>query len=184
VRLVTGEKGSPQRSILCNREDSTADCWYHAPEGKQDVVAATACLKLRVEPAKAGDSFLGAPAAADPQRQRPRWPRLCAGGWRCVRLHDGYWGAISAIIVLQSNMGATVTASRDRILGTLIGACFGFSFSLFGVSVELHPGRAGGGDCLRPCWDCAAVRGWPAVTITIIMLVQKPGRAGAWRWTA
>lgn len=58
---------------------------------------------------------------------------LC--GWLALRfgLHDGYWGAISAIIVLQSNFGATITASRDRILGTLIGAAFGFAFSLFGV---------------------------------------------------
>src|ERR1700690_181279 len=55
--------------------------------------------------------------------------------WLALRfgLHDGYWGAISAIIVLQSNMGATVTASRDRLIGTLIGGVFGFSFSLFGV---------------------------------------------------
>lgn len=45
-------------------------------------------------------------------------------------LHDGYWGAISAIIVLQSNFGATITASRDRILGTVIGAALGFAFSL------------------------------------------------------
>jgi len=49
-------------------------------------------------------------------------------GWR-----DGYWGSISAIIVLQSNVGATVTASRDRLIGTLLGAALGFSFSLFGV---------------------------------------------------
>ena len=47
-------------------------------------------------------------------------------------LTDGYWGAISAIIVLQSNFGATITASRDRLLGTLLGAVLGFSFSLFG----------------------------------------------------
>lgn len=54
--------------------------------------------------------------------------------WLALRfgLHDGYWGAISAIIVLQSNFGATITASRDRVLGTLIGAAFGFGFSLFG----------------------------------------------------
>ena len=44
-------------------------------------------------------------------------------------LHDGYWGAISAIIVLQSNFGSTISASRDRILGTLIGALLGFSFT-------------------------------------------------------
>src|SRR5579863_2282199 len=55
--------------------------------------------------------------------------------WLAMRfgLHDGYWGAISAIIVLQSNFGATITASRDRVLGTIIGALFGFSFSLFGA---------------------------------------------------
>jgi len=48
-------------------------------------------------------------------------------------LHEGYWGAISAIIVLQSNVGSTVTASRDRILGTVIGAIIGFSCTLFGT---------------------------------------------------
>ncbi len=55
--------------------------------------------------------------------------------WIAMRLglQDGYWGAISAIIVLQSNFGATITASRDRILGTLIGALLGFSFTQFGT---------------------------------------------------
>jgi uncharacterized membrane protein YccC len=48
-------------------------------------------------------------------------------------LHDGYWGAISAIIVLQSNFGATISASRDRILGTMIGALLGFAFAQFGA---------------------------------------------------
>ena len=53
--------------------------------------------------------------------------------WLALRfgLHDGYWSAISSIIVLQSNFGATITASRDRILGTLIGAIVGFAFSFF-----------------------------------------------------
>ncbi len=33
--------------------------------------------------------------------------------WLALRfgLHDGYWGSISAIIVLQSNVGSTVNAS-------------------------------------------------------------------------
>ena len=48
-------------------------------------------------------------------------------------LHDGYWAPISAIIVLQSNVGATVSASVDRILGTLIGAILGFAFTLYGT---------------------------------------------------
>jgi uncharacterized membrane protein YccC len=48
-------------------------------------------------------------------------------------LHEGYWGAISAIIVLQSNFGSTIAASRDRLLGTLIGSAFGFPFSMLGA---------------------------------------------------
>ncbi|MGD0732014.1 MAG: FUSC family protein [Terracidiphilus sp.] len=97
--------------------------------------------------------------------------------WLALRfgLHDGYWGAISAIIVLQSNMGATVNASRDRVLGTLIGAALGFSFSLFGVlpwnyilavlAAVIVCGLLG----LRSSSRLAGV------TITIIMLVQKTG---------
>jgi len=55
--------------------------------------------------------------------------------WIAMRLGltDGYWGAISAIIVLQSNFGATISASRNRIFGTLIGAVLGFAFSLIGA---------------------------------------------------
>ncbi|MGB8259110.1 MAG: FUSC family protein [Terracidiphilus sp.] len=53
--------------------------------------------------------------------------------WLATRfgLTDGYWGAISAIIVLQSNFGATISASRDRLVGTMLGAVLGFGFTLF-----------------------------------------------------
>jgi len=97
--------------------------------------------------------------------------------WLVLRfgLHDGYWGSISAIIVLQSNVGSTVTASRDRILGTIIGAIIGFSFSLFGtlpwnyilavLTAVIVCGLLG----LRSSSRLAGV------TITIIMLVQKTG---------
>jgi uncharacterized membrane protein YccC len=91
-------------------------------------------------------------------------------GWR-----DGYWGPISAIIVLQSDVGSTVNASRDRLLGTLIGAAFGFSFSLLGVlpwnyilavlAAMIVCGLLG----LRNSSRLAGV------TITIVMLVQKTG---------
>jgi len=90
-------------------------------------------------------------------------------------LHDGYWGAISAIIVLQSNFGATITASRDRIIGTLIGAAFGFAFSLFGTlpwnyiaAVLLAVILCG----LLGLRNSSRLAG---VTITIIMLVQNTG---------
>ena len=97
--------------------------------------------------------------------------------WLALRfgLHDGYWGSISAIIVLQSNVGATVTASRDRLLGTLMGAAFGFAFSVFGAPpwnyilaillAIVVCGLLG----LRNSSRLACV------TITIIMLVPKVG---------
>jgi uncharacterized membrane protein YccC len=90
-------------------------------------------------------------------------------------LRDGYWGSISAIIVLQSNVGSTVTASRERLLGTLLGALLGFGFSLFGpvllsyvlalVVAVVACGLMG----LRNSSRLACV------TITIIMLVHKEG---------
>jgi len=97
--------------------------------------------------------------------------------WLAVHfgLHDGYWGSISAIIVLQSNVGSTVNASRDRLLGTVIGALLGFSFSMFGelpwnyilavLVAVIVCGLLG----LRSSSRLAGV------TITIIMLVQKTG---------
>ena len=100
--------------------------------------------------------------------------------WLALRfgLHDGYWGSISAIIVMQSNVGATVTASRDRLLGTFIGALFGFAFSLFGatpwnyiLAVVLAIVVSG----LLGMRDSARLA---CVTITIIMLV--PSSASRW----
>jgi uncharacterized membrane protein YccC len=95
--------------------------------------------------------------------------------WLALRLglHDGYWGAISAIIVLQSNVGATIKASRDRILGTIIGAIFGFSFSLIGqipwnyvAAVFLAVMVCG----LIGFRNSSRLAG---VTVTIVMLVQS-----------
>jgi uncharacterized membrane protein YgaE (UPF0421/DUF939 family) len=97
--------------------------------------------------------------------------------WIALRfgLHDGYWGSISAIIVLQSNVGATVTASRDRLLGTVIGAVLAFGFSLFGpplvsyVLALLAAIVACGLLGLRNSSRLACV------TITIVMLVHREG---------
>jgi uncharacterized membrane protein YccC len=94
-------------------------------------------------------------------------------------LHDGYWGSISAIIVLQSNFGSTISASRDRLLGTVIGAILGFSCTQFGVlpwsyilavlAAVIICGLLG----LRNSSRLAGV------TITIVMLVGE----GSSHWT-
>ncbi|HET9086847.1 MAG TPA: FUSC family protein [Acidobacteriaceae bacterium] len=43
-----------------------------------------------------------------------------------LHLPGGYWAAISAIVVMQSEVGATMIASRDRLAGTAIGAVVGW----------------------------------------------------------
>jgi uncharacterized membrane protein YccC len=100
---------------------------------------------------------------------------LCVWLARLFGLHDGYWGAISAIIVLQSNVGATVTASRDRLLGTLIGAAFGFSFSLFGALPWNYIAAVLAAVIVCGLLGLRSSSRLAGVTITIVMLVQKTG---------
>jgi uncharacterized membrane protein YccC len=97
--------------------------------------------------------------------------------WLATRfgLHDGYWGAISAIIVLQSNFGSTITASRDRLLGTLIGAVFGFGFSLFGTLPWNYILAMLAAVTVCGLLGFRSSSRLAGVTITIIMLVQKAG---------
>jgi uncharacterized membrane protein YgaE (UPF0421/DUF939 family) len=47
-----------------------------------------------------------------------------------LHLPGGYWAAISAIVVMQSEVGATVAASRDRFAGTTMGAVVGWVTAL------------------------------------------------------
>src|SRR5579859_1167865 len=51
-------------------------------------------------------------------------------------LPEGYWAAISALIVMQSNVGATLVASRTRLAGTAVGAAVGGAFvAVFGMNM-------------------------------------------------
>ena len=52
----------------------------------------------------------------------------CVSYWIAVALglQSGYWAAITSIVVTQSEVGATIVASRDRLIGTAIGALVGW----------------------------------------------------------
>jgi uncharacterized membrane protein YccC len=97
--------------------------------------------------------------------------------WLALRfgLHDGYWGSISAIIVLQSDVGSTVSASRDRLLGTLIGAAFGFSFSLFGVLPWNYILAVTAAMIVCGLLGLRNSSRLVGVTITIVILIEKTG---------
>ena len=90
-------------------------------------------------------------------------------------LQDGYWGSISAIIVLQSNVGSTVTASRDRLIGTLIGAAFGAMFSFLGTGIWPYLAAV-----ITSMITCSLLglknsSRLAGVTVTILMLVHRTG---------
>jgi uncharacterized membrane protein YccC len=56
--------------------------------------------------------------------------------YRALRLPHGYWAPISAIIVMQSNLGRSLSESLVRVIGTAIGAVLGALFTrLMGVNV-------------------------------------------------
>jgi uncharacterized membrane protein YccC len=51
---------------------------------------------------------------------------LAYGGATLIGLPEGYWSLITAIVVTQVEFSKTWTASRDRVIATLIGAALGF----------------------------------------------------------
>jgi len=98
---------------------------------------------------------------------------LCWWLARLLKMHDGYWGSITAIIVLQSNFGSTIKASRDRILGTLIGALFGFGFSLFWTLPWNYLTAVFLAMVLCGLLGFRSSSRLAGVTITIVMLIQS-----------
>lgn len=48
-----------------------------------------------------------------------------------LKLPQSYWAAISALVVMGADVGETIKASRDRLLGTAIGAMTGGAFAFF-----------------------------------------------------
>jgi uncharacterized membrane protein YgaE (UPF0421/DUF939 family) len=100
---------------------------------------------------------------------------------RLLGLPEGYWAAISAIIVMFSDLSRTVKASGQRLIGTAIGVSIGGAFAaLFGdrlwafaVAVTITLLVCG----LLGFADAARLAG---VAVAIVMLASHGGRP----WTA
>ncbi len=52
---------------------------------------------------------------------------LAGGCATLMRLPEGYWAVITAIVVMQPELSKTLSAGRDRIAATLVGAVFGMA---------------------------------------------------------
>jgi uncharacterized membrane protein YccC len=97
---------------------------------------------------------------------------VCWGLATLFGMHEGYWGAMTAIIVLQSNFGSTISASRDRLLGTLIGAMFGFGFSFVDALPWSYLLAVACAITVCGLLDLGSSGRLAGVTITLIMLVH------------
>lgn len=94
---------------------------------------------------------------------------------KCIHLPDGYWASISSVIVLQSNVGSTIVASRNRFIGTAIGAAVGILFSLFGVLPWNYILAIIVSLSLCGIFGLANSLRISGVTVSIVMLVESAG---------
>jgi uncharacterized membrane protein YccC len=107
--------------------------------------------------------------------------------WITLALHlqAGYWAVISCVVVMQSEVGATLLASRDRVLGTAIGALTAW-FALLawhGQSSTIEVLVLGATVCvaIAVCnlLDLQAAGRLAGVTVVIVFLLH--GAQPAWR---
>jgi uncharacterized membrane protein YgaE (UPF0421/DUF939 family) len=94
---------------------------------------------------------------------------------RLCKLPEAYWAAITTMIVMQSTLGAALTISRQRLIGTALGSALGALFARYaGQNVAVF----GGGIFL--CGIICAVLHmernayrYAGITLAIVMLVAR-----------
>jgi uncharacterized membrane protein YccC len=55
---------------------------------------------------------------------------VCLALVRAFGFSQGYWACVSTVVVMQSETGATLIASRDRLVGTAVGALVGWGAAI------------------------------------------------------
>ena len=98
---------------------------------------------------------------------------------RFLKLPEGYWAAISAIVVLQSDLQSTFRTSVNRLAGTAIGAVVGSGFA---ISFNEHLWVFGLA-LMTAMLICALLDQWESyrfagITVAIVMLL--PHHASPW----
>lgn len=94
-------------------------------------------------------------------------------------LQEGYWGSITAIAVVQSELSATTTSARDQFVGAAIGGIIssalvtwgGQHLAIYALAVVLS---------MTACWalNVSSAARLSGSTATIIALVPHHGSAG------
>jgi uncharacterized membrane protein YccC len=100
---------------------------------------------------------------------------------RPLGLHEGFWGSITAIAVVQAELSATQTSARDQFTGAAIGGAIsaliytvaGQDLPAYVVALVLS---------MLACWllNVSTAARLAGSTVTIIMLVPHMG-TGGWK---
>jgi len=94
---------------------------------------------------------------------------------RLFRLPETYWAAITTLVITQSSLGAAFSVSRQRFMGTVLGALlgalvatyFGSNFLVFSVCILIL-----GPLCFLVRADRSAYR-FGGVTLTIVLMIPR-----------
>ena len=95
---------------------------------------------------------------------------------RLLRLPEAYWGAVTTMVVMQSTLGASLSVSLLRLIGTALGALAGAILALsFGPNVYVFAAGIFFLGLLTAAvhLDRSAFR-FAGITLAIVMLVVRP----------
>jgi uncharacterized membrane protein YccC len=97
---------------------------------------------------------------------------------QALNLREGFWSAITAIAVVQTEFRATRTMARDQFLGAATGGLIGLAV-LSGVGQDLVAYAVAVILSLIACWllNVASAGRLAGITATIILLVPHHGTA-------
>ena len=93
---------------------------------------------------------------------------------QAVGLHEGYWAAISAVVVLQSDLPSTRSSGRDRFIGTAIGGVIGWAgASLWHEHAAIYALCVGLAVLVCALCRVGTAGRLAAVTVSIIVLIPQ-----------
>jgi uncharacterized membrane protein YccC len=99
--------------------------------------------------------------------------------YKGLHLPHGYWAVISAVIVMQSNLGRSITTGAERLMGTAIGAVIGalavgtIGVNAWGLLIAIAVTMA-----LCSSTRLQTSQRLAGVTASVVMLI---GEGSAWR---
>jgi uncharacterized membrane protein YgaE (UPF0421/DUF939 family) len=94
---------------------------------------------------------------------------------RFCRLPESYWAAVTAIVIMQSTLGAAWTVSKQRFVGTALGAAMGALLTPYAAQ---NVAAFGAGEFVLGL-ICALLRigrnafRYAGITLAIVMLVAR-----------